>query len=384
MTLIPFYLYENQKVLYCFPEQNPITHPPIQYVNQLKNKNSRVSHITTSSFSYFGGIPVKSKKKLLIVLGPISQVNYTKDTLRIMRKEYVLNSEHEEEFVSFFNSIPSFQFQHFIHVLISSHFFINQEEINFYQYLKHELYEHSNINPSPIEITDENAKDTQNNSYYFEEQLLKYVEEGNKEGIQRAVEKPFIINEGSIASNNIRQVKNIAIVTITLTTRAAIRGGLSPKEAFQLSDEYIKQIENMASLNSIINLYQESILHFTEKVMELKFNIGNIPELKHIVIFIQQNTNLPLSVNFLTEKFNYSRTYLSARFKSKVGISLSQFILQTKLQEGKHLLISTDKSISEISTYLCFSSQSHFQNAFKKYYSISPGKYRRENKNFQY
>lgn len=377
-TLIPLYLYENQKLIHCFPEQDTHSHPPIQYVNQLLSNKQSISHITSSFFSYYGGIRILDQAELLVVLGPISQVNYTKDTLRIMKKEYVLKPEFDQQFNTFFSTIPSIPLQHFIHTLLAANYFLNQEEVDFHDYLGHKEEQPVQKKQPSKEIFDEAWKETTNNSYALEELLLRYVEDGNDQGIQQLFEKPFVINEGLIAHDNIRQAKNIAIVTITLTTRAAIRGGVSPKEAFQLSDEYIKQVESMTGLNSIVNLYQESILRFTEKVNEIKHNFGNAAELRPIVTYIQQNTNLPITVNLLTHKFNYSRSYLSTKFKQEMGIPLSQFILQSKLRDGKKLLISTNKSISEISAYLCFSSQSHFQTSFKKIYNTSPGKYRKE------
>jgi AraC-like DNA-binding protein len=50
--------------------------------------------------------------------------------------------------------------------------------------------------------------------------------------------------------------------------------------------------------------------------------------------------------------------------------------MRRKLEEAKSLLKFTDKSISEISEYLCFSTQSYFQNVFKKKYGMTPKKYR--------
>ena len=37
---------------------------------------------------------------------------------------------------------------------------------------------------------------------------------------------------------------------------------------------------------------------------------------------------------------------------------------------------SSDKTLSEISNYLCFSSQSYFQTVFKKKYGLTPTQYR--------
>ena len=56
---------------------------------------------------------------------------------------------------------------------------------------------------------------------------------------------------------------------------------------------------------------------------------------------------------------------------------MNSFIMRCKLEEAKSLLTHTDKSISEISSYLCFSSQAYFQNVFKKKYGITPNAYRK-------
>ncbi|MDY2838738.1 MAG: AraC family transcriptional regulator, partial [Bilifractor sp.] len=43
----------------------------------------------------------------------------------------------------------------------------------------------------------------------------------------------------------------------------------------------------------------------------------------------------------------------------------------------RSLLHYTDKTISEISEYLCFSTQSYFQNVFRKKYGCTPREYRK-------
>ena len=71
-----------------------------------------------------------------------------------------------------------------------------------------------------------------------------------------------------------------------------------------------------------------------------------------------------------------SRSHLSHSFKSETGMALSDFIMLKKIEEAKKLLRYSDKSLSAISTYLGFSSQSHFSRVFKKYTSENPSVYR--------
>ena len=58
-------------------------------------------------------------------------------------------------------------------------------------------------------------------------------------------------------------------------------------------------------------------------------------------------------------------------------MGIGAYITHCRLREAKALLRYTDKSLGEISSYLCFSSQSHFQNVFKKHIGRTPLEYRK-------
>ena len=135
---------------------------------------------------------------------------------------------------------------------------------------------------------------------------------------------------GVLSNSELRQVKNLFICTTTLVTRAAIEGGLELKTAYQLSDLYLRKIENAASIAA------------------------------------------------LKEPMHLSKSQIDRRFKKTLGFSPSEFILRCKLEEAKDLLIYTNRPLSEISSLLCFSSQSHFSNAFKKKYHVSPLEFRKQ------
>lgn len=65
-------------------------------------------------------------------------------------------------------------------------------------------------------------------------------------------------------------------------------------------------------------------------------------------------------------------------FKEELGINIGAYIVRCKLEDAKGLLTYSDKSLTEISNYLCFSSQSYFQNVFKKKYGLTPLQYRKK------
>ncbi|WP_433948780.1 helix-turn-helix domain-containing protein [Paenibacillus taichungensis] len=377
-TLIPTYLYVDHQCVSSHPVQDALTLPPLDYTTQLVASKEHVSYLSTSFFAYYGAIKVTCFPDTIIVVGPVSQIPYLKDTLRIIKKEFVISTPDEARFESFLKWIPPMQLQQFLNHLLSTHYFVNGEEMEYFDLLKLESMER--INYVQTERNYENKESLYfNNSYEIENQMCSYVECGNEVGLRRFLEQPFMTHEGITASDSLRQAKNIYIVTITLATRAAIRGGLDTEIAYQLSDLYIQQIEQLLSLESIQNFAKEAIFNFARRVQEAKYNIPEDGSMSKIIQYVFKSVNQPLTATHVAHQFGYSRTYLSAVFKKNVGTSLHQFIVECKLKEAQHLLVFTNKPISEISSYLCFSSQSHFQTVFKKMFLLSPLQYRKHN-----
>jgi AraC-like DNA-binding protein len=71
-----------------------------------------------------------------------------------------------------------------------------------------------------------------------------------------------------------------------------------------------------------------------------------------------------------------SPSYLSRLFKQNLGVSVSDYIREKKIEKAENLLKYSDKSLIDIANYLAFSSQSHFIKTFEKYEGLTPKKYR--------
>ena len=96
--------------------------------------------------------------------------------------------------------------------------------------------------------------------------------------------------------------------------------------------------------------------------------------------YISNHVNKNILVEDVAEYLGIDRSTLSRKFKRELGFNISSYIMRRKLEEAKSLLIYTDKSISEISEYLCFSTQSYFQNVFRSKFGTTPKKFRIHNR----
>ncbi len=79
----------------------------------------------------------------------------------------------------------------------------------------------------------------------------------------------------------------------------------------------------------------------------------------------------------VADRFNISYSYFSRSFKQIMNMSFKEYINYLKINEAQKLLLTTPKSITEISMDLGFSSSSHFINVFRKYKDCSPKQYKK-------
>ena len=211
----------------------------------------------------------------------------------------------------------------------------------------------------------------------YTQTLLDLIEKGDVGALDEWLKDAPAVRPGSIAPDQLRQVKNTLIVTATLASRAAVRGGMDVEDAFSLSDAYIRKCELLQTPDRIINLQYHMVLDFTSQVSNLKLH-GNSSALAAAVAeYVRHHLSDPVSTEKIAEKLHFSRTWLSRKFHEETGIPLSDFIRIKKTEEAQRLLRYTDKSLREISVYLGYSSQSHFQTVFKKQLGVTPMQYRR-------
>lgn len=378
-SLIPIYLYEKNNLISAYPNQPKITHPPQFYLDLLWQKDSPLNFTMTNFYSFFGCIRYKENPEINLVFGPVSNVPYTRETLRILYREYFIATDDRDEFETFFHNISTMTLTSFLTKLLFINFSLNGTTMQFSDIMDmsqpQNSFEVNNRHVENIYISKENG--SFNNSYEVENKILGLIEKGNIEGLKDFVTNSTTIHEGIIASNAIRQAKNTTIVMITLATRAAIRGGLPTEMAFQLSDLYIQKLENLTTIEGINRLSYEALFDFTHRVSTSQIPLTSDDIIQKAIHYVLKNTNVHLTVTDVANYLGFSRSYFTHRFKKELGFDLSAFIMRCKLEEARYLLTYTDKSISDISNYLCFSSQSHFQTAFKKKYFRTPLEYRK-------
>lgn len=209
--------------------------------------------------------------------------------------------------------------------------------------------------------------------YENELRELYCIENGDLELLEKTLSKNYNDSYTVIlAKNPIRHIKNLGIVVVTLSCRAAISGGIDPEISFSLSDTYINKIETLNDYKSIENLMRQSQYEYAKLVRDIKkvdFNPYNKNQNLHVEKcknYIFSHLHDKIRIPEIANKLSLHPNYLSVLFRKHEGISIKEFIISEKIKLVKKLLTHSEYSYIEISNCMSFSSQSHLEKQFKK------------------
>lgn len=93
---------------------------------------------------------------------------------------------------------------------------------------------------------------------------------------------------------------------------------------------------------------------------------------------LEENYRRPEGVNYYAEKLFMSARNLNLICQSILQQSVSEIIETRKLIEAKNLLLTTNKTISEIGFELGYQEKAYFTNVFKKKAGMTPSEFRHE------
>lgn len=99
---------------------------------------------------------------------------------------------------------------------------------------------------------------------------------------------------------------------------------------------------------------------------------------KNFLRILEENFRRPEGVEFYAEKLFMTSRNLNLICQNILQQSVSEIIETRKLIEAKNLLVTTDKTISEIGFELGYNEKSYFTNVFRKKAGLTPSDFRND------
>ena len=154
---------------------------------------------------------------------------------------------------------------------------------------------------------------------------------------------------------------------------------------------YISKIEFIQTkLTAVVSEYMQKLLFHEQKSGHLLaeciadavrfLKIGNNMIKKdsssQIITYIHNHYSENMTNHSLGKLFGYHPNYISSLIKQITDMPIHQYIIYVRLINAINFLENSTLSVSEIATACGFCDVAYFSSYFKKYFCISPSKYR--------
>ncbi len=214
---------------------------------------------------------------------------------------------------------------------------------------------------------------------------------GHSLNIEDANARTFVLSFTCNNDNYLLSLQN-TILCATDATFSLVEGMIR-----ELQDSFVPQMERLhlfrfiPSANSPVGAEQMICCYLEQFLILLLRNAtmeqGNVVSSRQfhkafqtyltdqVTTYIQENLSGQLSVQSIADYFHYSRARLSSLYKEATGISISEAITNAQIQAAKKMLHESEKSITQISEELGFSSAQYFSYKFTKITGTPPSHY---------
>lgn len=212
--------------------------------------------------------------------------------------------------------------------------------------------------------------------YEREMEFYQSIKMGNLKEAKRLFKPLGGSGFGRLSDDPLRNLKYHLVVTIAFITRYCIEGGMEMETAYNLSDIYILRVDRCAKEEEIHAIHRELVEDYANRMHAIiKKGLYSKPIIACLDL-IYDNLHNKITLNDLADKVGLSAPYLSKLFHREVGVTVSQYISQKRIEAAENLLKYSDYSCIDISNYLCFNSESYFIQVFKSYTKLTPKEYR--------
>lgn len=150
----------------------------------------------------------------------------------------------------------------------------------------------------------------------------------------------------------------------------------------ELLNRMISEFEGIDELSEhLIRAYMKELMLFIlrcHKSGDQGKEIDVVDEIiQNAAKYIYENSEKNIGLNEIAEMFGMSSSYFSKKFKAVTGFGFKEYLIGVRIKHASQMLITTDKSITEIAITCGFNDSNYFGDAFRRIKGLSPNKYRK-------
>ena len=102
------------------------------------------------------------------------------------------------------------------------------------------------------------------------------------------------------------------------------------------------------------------------------------PQIRAAMKYVTTHLSETISLENVADHIGFAKSTCCREFKRQLGCTLTEYVLNARLQEASRLLLSSDASVATVAASCGFSSSSYFITKFRERIGTSPAAYRKK------
>lgn len=321
-------------------------------------------------------------KKTIFHCGPMLFNHVTREQIQESLAKYSVPKGYEASLHEYYNKVPvvtSFSFFETLFLQLMHTIYHGDYEVI------HDSYDDittpilnspSNFHPAENLFSD---VDLMARRYALENELIQTVLSGKEPLVLEFAEKSLssITELPARVSSPLRNMKNYMIALNTLLRKSMELNSVHPIYCDATSGQFVIEIERCTSTDQFFSLFKKILLTYC-KIAKKTSHLKHSPFVDTVLTYIDADLRADLSLKTLANHLNVNASYLSALFSEEMGISLTNYVTQCRIEHAKKLLTHSNLSVKNIALQCGFSDIHYFSRQFKKYTEMSPKIYREQ------
>jgi len=212
-------------------------------------------------------------------------------------------------------------------------------------------------------------------SIEMERRLSYLISEGDSDGAAQQISQLLSYLVLS-ATGNIQIIRSRCMELLVIISRSAIDAGADIETIFSLNDKYFEEFQKYTTPQELCMLVSSAASCYALMCKNAKTTKYSYA-ISKAINYIRQNYMGKITLDGTAKAVYLSRSYFSKLFAEEVGTTFSNYVIQTRIEKSKQLLLNTNVKLADVACLVGFVDQSYYTKCFRKLVGVSPGKYRR-------
>ncbi len=212
--------------------------------------------------------------------------------------------------------------------------------------------------------------------YFYFGQYQRAIANKNIEHLKKR-DLIIFFEKSGIFNDSDKAFKEFMYILVSVSAISLMKIGIKVKDIGLFNSTMFDLVEKGHSYSCYMNILEELYASVINIISSYSFT-RHEEIIVQAIDYIESNLHNPLTLKDVAKQTNVSEQYLASKFKSKLNITVKDYIIKEKMKLAIVRIVRNDVNYEEVAFELGYDSYTTFYRTFKGYYGISPKSYSKD------